>query len=105
MTVSVVTGVVRTRTLTVSTSVVTRVTVLYRSASRPSLNCMADLHNWSEFFHNCTVGVADTKDLTEVLAECAVVHEVVVLILVANVLLTFSLAFENSAEPVEKAVG
>ena len=66
---------------------------------------MADLHNGSEFFHHSAVWVADTKDLAEVLSECAVVHKVVVLVLIANVLLAFLLTFENLAEPVKKAVG
>jgi hypothetical protein len=66
---------------------------------------MKNLHDRSEFFHNGAVGVADTKDLAEVLTECAIVHEVVVLILIADVLLAFLLTFDNSAEPVKKAIG
>ena len=93
------------RTLLVSTSVLTRVTVLQKSVTRPSHDSMADLHNGSEFFHHSAVWVADTKGLAGVLAECAVVHEVVVLILIADVLLAFLLTFDNSAEPVKKAIG
>jgi len=103
--VSYVTGVVRTRTLSVSTSVLTRVTVLHKSVSRPSHDSMADSHNGSEFFHNGAVGVADTKSLAGVLTECAVVHEGVEIILIANILLAFLLTFENSTEPVKKAIG
>ena len=66
---------------------------------------MADLHKGSEFFHHGVVGVSDTKDLTEVPTECAIVHEVVILILVANFLLAFLLSFENSTEPVKKTIG
>ena len=79
--------------------------MLQRSVSRPSHDSTADLHNGSEFFHHSAVWVADTKGLAGVLAECAVVHKVVVLVLIANVLLAFLLTFENSAEPVKQATG
>lgn len=89
VTVSTVTGVVRTSSNLVSTSVAMRVMVLRKSVSRYDGNRMLKLHYRGEFFHNGTVGVANTKDLAKVLTECAVVHEVVVLILVANILLAF----------------
>jgi len=66
---------------------------------------MTNLHDGSEFLNNCTVWVADTKGLASVLTKCAVVHEVVVLILVADVLLAFLLASEQTAEPIKDAVG
>jgi hypothetical protein len=87
----------------VSTSVVTRVTVLYKLVSRPDPSAIPNLHNRSEIFHDRAVRVADTKIFAEVLAECAVGHKVIVLILVANILLL--LAFEQSSEPTEDAVG
>lgn len=86
-------------------SVLTWVTVLHKSASRPNQNRTADLHDGSEFFHNSAVGVADTEGLAGIFSECAVGHEVVVLILIANILLAFLLAFEDSAEPVKNAIG
>jgi len=89
----------------VSTSVDTRVIVLQKLACWSSLDWMADLHNGSKFLRDGAVRIADTKDLTEVLTECAVVHEVVVLILIANVLLAFLLALEHSVEPVKNAIG
>lgn len=75
--------------------------VLEESVSIFASDQMPDLHNGSKLCHNRTVRIAHTKDLTEVLAECAVVHEVVVLVLVADILL----AFEQSTEPTEDAIG
>jgi hypothetical protein len=66
---------------------------------------MLCLHDGSKFFHNGTVRVADTKVLAKALTKCAIGHEVVVLILIADVLLAFLLAFKYSAEPFEDAVG
>lgn len=101
VTVSTVTGVVRTSCNLVSISVEIRVIVLRKSVSRYDGDRMPNLHNRGEFFHNGAVGVADTKDLAKVLTECAVVHEVVVLILVAKILL----AFEKATEPTEDGIG
>jgi hypothetical protein len=66
---------------------------------------MSNLHDGSEFFNNCTVGITDTKGLASVLTKCAVVHKIVVFILIADVLLAFLLAFEQPAEPIKNAVG
>ena len=67
-------------------------------------NLMPDLHNGSEIFHDSTVRVADTKALAKVLSKCAVGHEVVIFILVADVLLAFLLTLEQPAEPIEDAI-
>jgi hypothetical protein len=85
----------------VSMTVLMRVTVLNRLVSGEESSAISDLHDRSEFFHDRAVRVADTKNFAEVLTECAVVHKVIVLILVADVFL----AFKQSTEPSEDAIG
>jgi hypothetical protein len=106
VTVSVVTGVVRTRTFWVSTIVLTRVTVLNKLVSRSGSSAISNLHDRSEFFHNRAVWIADTKNFAEVVAERAVVHKVIELILVADVLLAFEQPSEpTGTEQIENAIG
>jgi hypothetical protein len=60
-----------------------------------------DLHDRCELFNDCSVWVFDTKGTAKVLTKRAVVDEIVVLILLADILL----AFEESAEPAQNDVG
>jgi hypothetical protein len=90
----------------VSTIVLTRATVLNKLVSRSDSSAILNLHDRSEFFHNRAVWVADTKNFAEVLAERAVVHKVIVLILVADVLLAFKESTEPTrTEQIENAIG
>jgi hypothetical protein len=62
-----------------------------------------DLHNRRELLNDCSVRVLDTQCTAEVLAESAVVDEIVVLILVADIFAF--LALEQSAEPAQNDIG
>ena len=60
-----------------------------------------DLLDGCEFFNDCSVWVLNTKGTAKVLTESAVVDEIVVLILVADIFL----ALEESAEPAQNDIG
>jgi hypothetical protein len=82
------------------------VTVLNKLVSRSGSSAISNLHDRSEFFHNRAVWIADTKNFAEVVAERAVVHKVIELILVADVLLAFEQPSEpTGTEQIENAIG
>jgi hypothetical protein len=60
-----------------------------------------DLRDRCKLLHHGCVRVFDTKNIAEVLSESAVVDEIVVLILEANIFL----ALEESAEPAQNDIG
>lgn len=59
-----------------------------------------DLLDRCELFNDCSVWVLNTKGTAKVLTESAVVDEIVVLILVADIFLTL----EESAEPAQNDI-